>query len=297
MVSEIISKDQADATTQIGEMRRIARVMFSRGLVVFGAVIVFIFIIIAIFAPLIAPYDPYEQDLSNTLQEPSREHLLGTDDLGRDLLSRIIHGSRISVIVGTVSVSIAGIFGMGLGLIAGYYGRWIESIIMRGMDTLLALPPLVLILAIAAALGGGLFNVLIALGIGMLPTYCRLMCGLVISIKESDFILAARAAGAGDFRIMFIHLLPNTFPSLMVLVTLNMGMAILMEAALSFLGIGISPPIPTWGAMISNGYMYLLINPLLSMAPGICILLVVLGFNMVGDGLRDALDPRLRGIL
>ena len=297
MSAEIFISDQDGTSSHISELRRILKVMFSRWLVVFGVVVIVVFIVVAIFAPAIAPYNPFEQHLSMTLREPSKEFLLGTDDLGRDLYSRIIYGSRISIIVGTVSVSIAGIFGMGMGLVAGYYGRWIQSIIMRAMDTLLALPPLVLILAIAAALGGGLFNVLIALGIGMLPTYCRLMCGQAISIKENDFVLSAKAMGASDIRIMFRHVLPNAFPSLLVLITLNMGTAILMEAALSFLGIGISPPIPTWGAMISNGYMYLLINPLLSMTPGVCIILVVLGFNMVGDGLRDALDPRLRGIL
>jgi ABC-type dipeptide/oligopeptide/nickel transport system permease subunit len=253
--------------------------------------------LVAIFAPLLAPYDPNEQHLSLTLKPPSKEYRLGTDDLGRDLLSRIIWGSRISIMVGVVAVSIAGVFGMGLGLIAGYYGGWIQTIIMRFIDTLMALPPLLLILAIAAVLGGGLFNVLIALGVGLLPTYCRLMCGQILTLKENDYVTAARAIGASNRRIILRHLLPNSFPPLLVLITLNMGTAILMEASLSFLGIGISPPTPTWGALISNGYMHLLINPLLSFAPGICILLVVLAFNMVGDGLRDALDPRLRGTI
>jgi peptide/nickel transport system permease protein len=168
---------------------------------------------------------------------------------------------------------------------------------MRFIDALMALPPLLLILAIAAVLGGGIFNVLVAIGIGLLPTYCRLMCGQILTLKESDYITAAKAMGASNLRIMFRHLLPNSFPPLLVLITLNMGTAILMEASLSFLGIGISPPTATWGAMVTSGYRYLLTNPLLSNMPGICILLVVLAFNMVGDGLRDALDPRLRGII
>lgn len=199
--------------------------------------------------------------------------------------------------VGVVAVSIAGLLGMGLGLIAGYFGGWIQTIIMRFIDALLALPPLLLILTITAILGGGLLNVLIAIGVGMLPTYCRLMCGQILTLKVSDYVTAARAVGADNMRIMFRHLLPNSFPPLLVLITLNMGTAILMEASLSFLGLGINPPTPTWGAMVSSGYKYLLNNQILSFAPGICILLLVLAFNMVGDGLRDALDPRLRGII
>jgi ABC-type dipeptide/oligopeptide/nickel transport system permease subunit len=199
--------------------------------------------------------------------------------------------------VGVVGVTIAGVFGMGLGLIAGYYGGWTYSIIMRLVDALMSLPPLLLILAIAAVLGGSLFNVLIAIGVGLLPTYCRLMCSQVLALKNSDYVTAAKSLGASDGRIIARHLLPNSFPPLLVLITLNMGSAILMEASLSFLGIGIAPPAATWGAMISNGQMYLLTIPLLSFIPGFCILFVVLSFNMVGDGLRDALDPRLRGTM
>jgi ABC-type dipeptide/oligopeptide/nickel transport system permease subunit len=273
------------------------KVMLSRWIVVFGTVIILILILVAIFAPLLAPYDPNEQHLSITLQPPSKEFRLGTDDLGRDLLSRIIWGSRISMLVGIVAVSIAGVFGMGLGLIAGYYGKWTQSIIMRFIDALMAIPPLVLILAIAAVLGSGLFNVLLAIGVGLMPTYCRLMCGQILSLKENDYVIAARSVGASNARIMLRHLLPNSFPPLLVLITLNMGSAILMEATLSFLGIGISPPTATWGALISDGQTHILNSPMLSFLPGICILLVVLSFNMVGDGLRDALDPRLRGTL
>jgi ABC-type dipeptide/oligopeptide/nickel transport system permease subunit len=168
---------------------------------------------------------------------------------------------------------------------------------MRIVDALMAFPPIVLIMAIAVLLGGGLINVMIAVGVGLVPTYCRLMCGQVLSAKENDYILAANSMGAGHLRIMVRHLLPNVFPPLLILFTLNMGAAILMEASLSFLGIGINPPTATWGSMVSYGYSYLLTNPLLSLSPGIAILLVVLAFNLVGDGLRDALDPRLRGSL
>jgi peptide/nickel transport system permease protein len=280
---------------RISELNRIRRVMFSRGIVIVGTAVILITILLAIFAPFIAPYDPYGQNLKEALQQPSNTHLLGTDELGRDVLSRIIFGSRISLLVGVVAVAIAGTIGMALGLLAGYFKGWVNIIIMRCIDAILALPPLVLMLAIAAILGGGLLNVLIAIGVGMMPTYCRLMCGQVLALKESDYILAANVIGESDLRIMLRHILPNSFPPLLVLITMNLGTAILMEATLSFLGIGISPPAATWGAMVSGGYRYLNSNPWLSISPGVVILVVVLAFNMVGDGLRDALDPRLRG--
>ncbi len=295
--SEVPLEITENTVPRVSELRRIARVMFDRWVVVGGAVVILIVIIIAVFAPLIAPYDPYETSLPDILQSPSRIHLLGCDELGRDFLTRIIYGSRISLMVGFVAVSIAGSVGMVLGLIAGYFGGWIGNIIMRFIDALLALPPMILMLAIAAILGGGLVNVLISIGVTMMPTYCRLMCGQVISLKSNDYVTAARAGGASNLRIMFQHLLPNSFPPLMVLITVNLGTAILMEASLSYLGIGITPPTATWGAMVSAAQRFLLNYPLLSFAPGIAVLIVVLAFNMVGDGLRDALDPRLRGTI
>ena len=279
------------------EFRRIVKIMFGRWVVVGGAVIIFLLVVVAIFAPLIAPYDPNEPNLGAIRLQPSSQHLLGTDEVGRDVLSRVIYGSRISLIVGIVAVSIAGAVGIGLGMIAGYFSGWANNIIMRFIDALLALPPFVLMLAIAAVLGGGLLNVLIALGIGMMPTYCRLMCAQVATLKQTDYITAAHSIGAKDMRIMFRHVLPNAFPPLLVLVTMNLGTAILMEANLSFLGIGILPPTATWGGMVSSGQRFIFTNPLLSFMPGLAILLVVLAFNMVGDGFRDALDPRLRGSL
>jgi ABC-type dipeptide/oligopeptide/nickel transport system permease subunit len=282
---------------RVRELRRVIKVLFGRWVVIGGAFIILAMIIVALFAPLIAPYDPYETDLKSILTQPSKSHLLGNDELGRDLLSRLIYGSQISLLVGIVAVSIAGVIGMGLGLVAGYFGGWTNNVIMRFIDALLSLPPLVLMLAISAILGGGLLNVLIAIGIGMMPTYCRLMCAQVISQKESDYIIATRSIGASDLRIMFRHLLPNAFPPLLVLITINLGTAILMEASLSYLGIGILPPLATWGGMVFSGQRFLITNPLVSFLPGIAILIVVLSFNMVGDGLRDALDPRLRGTL
>jgi peptide/nickel transport system permease protein len=286
-----------ETNVEFGEFRRVVRVMSRRPVVVGGVVVIVGLFLVAALAPLLAPWDPYEQNLKGMLAQPSMTHWLGTDELGRDLLSRVIYGARISLLVGVVAVSIAGALGMTLGIIAGYFGGLASTLIMRFTDALLSLPPLVLMLAIAAVSGGGLFNVLLAIGISMMPTYCRLMYGEVSSLKSNEYILAARSMGAKDARIMARHLLPNAFPPLLVLLSINLGTAIMMEASLSFLGIGIQPPTATWGSMVSSGYRFLLSNPLMSFAPGCAILLVVLSFNMAGDGLRDALDPRLRGIV
>jgi ABC-type dipeptide/oligopeptide/nickel transport system permease subunit len=199
--------------------------------------------------------------------------------------------------VGVIALGIAALVGMILGLIAGYFGRWIQAVIMRVMDALMAFPMILLALVIAALLGGGLRNVMIALGIALVPGYARLMCGQVLSIKENDYILAEHSIGASSLRIMFKHVFPNCLPPLIVMITMMMGMTILAEAGLSYLGIGIEPPQAAWGGMINDGYSRITSYPLLSFAPGIAIMLVVFAFNMVGDGLRDALDPRLRGTL
>ena len=286
---------QEAAAPKVNEGYRILKVISGRWINIIGLVIIAAFIIVAVFAPFIAPYDPDAQDLKAILKQPSAEHLLGTDELGRDTLSREIYGAQISLIVGLAAVLVAVVAGTILGLCAGYFGGWTQTIIMRLIDALMSIPPLVLMLSIAAVLGGGLKNILIALGIGMIPTYCRLTCGQIISLKESDFVLAASSIGANDIRIMFRHLLPNSFAVLLVAMTMNIGFAILAEASLSYLGIGIVPPTATWGSMVSSGYKYLMSNPVLSFAPGLSILAVVLSFNLVGDGLRDALDPRLRG--
>jgi peptide/nickel transport system permease protein len=290
-------EDLIETPLRTNEFRRFLRVFLGRKVVIFGAVIILILIITAIFAPLFAPYDPYKQNLSEALQSPSRAHLLGTDPLGRDELSRIVYGTRISLLVGIISVGTAATIGMMLGLIAGYFGGFINTLIMRFIDALMAIPPIMLALAIAAALGGGLWNVMISLGISLIPTQARLMRGQVLTVKQADYITAGEVIGAGNLRIMLVHIFPNCLPPLIVLITLNLGVAILAEAALSFLGIGIRPPGAAWGSMVNDGYRYLLSNPILSFAPGFAIMLVVLAFNIVGDGLRDALDPRLRGTL
>ena len=292
-----ITQEAADAPSHRGEFRRVIKVFFQRKLAAAGFVLLLIFIVTAAFGPLFAPYDPYQQDLKNALLDPSKSHLLGTDPLGRDTLSRIIYGARTAVLISAIAIGIAVTFGNILGLIAGYTGVAMNMIIMRFVDALMAFPMILLALVLAALLGGGLKNIIIALGVGMMSGYARMMCGQVLTIKENDYVLAARSIGAGSWRIMLQHLLPNCFPPLIVMVTMQIGSVIMAEAGLSFIGIGIAPPGAAWGAMVNVGYGYLLTHPVLSFAPGLCILLVVFGANVVGDGLRDALDPRLRGTL
>jgi peptide/nickel transport system permease protein len=282
---------------QTSERGRFLRVLFKRPIVTVSAVFILLVIIVAIFGPWLAPYDPYDQNLSQSLSHPSLTHLLGTDSLGRDSLSRLIYGSRNSLMVGIVALGVAAVFGMSLGLLAGYFGGWVNTVIMGFIDALMCFPMILLALVLASLLGGGMRNVMIALGIAMMPGYARLMYGESLSVKENEYVLAERAAGAGNLRIMLHHILPNCFPPLIVLATMQIGAAILAEAGLSFLGIGIEPPAAAWGLMVEDGRPFLLTNPLLSFAPGLSIMLVVFAFNMVGDGLRDAFDPRLRGTI
>jgi peptide/nickel transport system permease protein/oligopeptide transport system permease protein len=289
--------DKSDDVPRINEFKRFWTVFLGRGVVIFGAVVILITIFIAVFAPWVAPYDPYQENLEKILQKPSWEHPLGTDTIGRDTLSRIVYGSRISFMVGLVSVSIAASLGMTTGLIAGYFGGLTYTILMRFVDAMMAFPMMLRALLLAAVLGSGVRNVMLALGIGLMTIYARLMCGQVLTIRESDYVVAARASGASNLRIMLRHIAPNSFPPLIVMMTMQMGFAILAEAGLSFLGIGIETPTATWGSMVSDGYKHLYTNPVLSLAPGLAIMLLVLAFNMVGDGIRDAFDPKLRGTL
>ena len=292
-----IRRDLSETTRRAGEFRRIHRVLMGRRVVVFGMIVILAFLLTAIFAPWIAPFDPYKQDMSQALLQPCREHLGGTDPLGRDTLSRLIFGTRVALMVSVVAIGAAATIGMTVGLFAGYFGGWVNAVIMSFIDSLMACPMILLALFIAGVLEGGLENVIIALSISLMPQYARLMCGQVLSVRENDYVLAARSIGTSNVRIMVQHILPNCLPPLIVQVTMMMGMAILAEAALSFLGIGIKPPGAAWGAMVSDGYQYLMTDPILSFAPGLAIMLVVFSFNMVGDGLRDALDPSLRGVL
>jgi peptide/nickel transport system permease protein len=280
-----------------GEHQRILRVWLSRKVVALGTIVILVVVVTALFAPWLAPYDPFKTNLREALRPPSSTHLLGTDALGRDILSRVIYGSRTSLEVGLIAVGLAAVSGMLLGLCAGYFGGWLERGIMRVIDAQMAFPPIILALSLAFVLGGGLFNCMIAVGVAMLPSYVRLTRAQVLSVKETDYVLSARIIGSSNARIIFRHILPNVFPPLIVLMTINLGGAIMSEASLSFLGVGIKPPGAAWGSMLQEGYQNLFTHPYMSFAPGICILLVVLGFNLMGDGLRDALDPRLRGAL
>jgi peptide/nickel transport system permease protein/oligopeptide transport system permease protein len=294
---EITPEKFEEAPRRVGDLKRFIRVFMGRKVVMFGLVVLGLLVLTAIFAPWLAPFNPNTPSLKNTLAPPSSAHLLGTDSLGRDTLSRIIYGSRPALIVGLVAVSIAAVIGMALGLLAGFYGGSINAVIMRSTDALMSVPMILLAVTIAALLGGGLKNVVIALGVASIPPYVRLMCSQVLTIKQNDYVTASHAGGASNLRIMLSHILPNCFPPLIVLLTMRIGMAILSEASLSFLGIGIKPPDAAWGSMVSEGYKNLLRAPVLSIAPGVAIMLVVFAFNMVGDGLRDALDPKLRGTL
>lgn len=263
-----------------------------RALLGLGILIFLVFL--AVFANVVSPYDPTVQDIPNKLQGPSIAHLMGTDQYGRDILSRVIFGTRISLMVGIVSTSMAVAVGGTLGSVAGYYGGVTESIIMRVTDIFLAIPSILLNIAIAAALGGGLVNMMIALGISYIPAYCRIMRSSIYSVRDQEFIEASRAAGAGDGYIILHHIVPNCLSPMIVQATLKVGAAILLCSTLSFIGVGISPPTPEWGSMIATGREYLRTAPHLTTFPGIAIMLAVFSLNLMGDGLRDALDPKLK---
>jgi peptide/nickel transport system permease protein len=287
----------SEAPPIVSEWKRFQRVFFQRKLVLFGLIVLALMLFAAIFAPLLSPHDPYKGKMADSLVQPNNTYLLGTDIQGRDTLSRLIYGTRTALIVGFVTVAIASVIGISLGLMAGYFGGTTGTIIMRAMDALMAFPNLLLALLLSAVLGGGLQNVVIALGIAVIPGYARVMNGLTLSIRENDYVLAERAMGSSNTRTMLGHILPNAMAPMIVLITMQLGGLILAESSLSFLGIGIKPPGAAWGSMVADGYQYLLSNPVLSFAPGLTIMLVVFAFSMVGDGLRDALDPRLRGLL
>lgn len=266
------------------------RLFLRRPLALPGTLIVGLVAFVALAAPLIAD-DPLRQDMGAVLEGPSRTHPLGVDDVGRDVWSRVAWGARTSLAVGLVAATIGLVVGVALGLAAGYVGGWGDSLIMRLIDTILAFPTLVLALAITATLGPSLRNAMIAVGIVAVPRYARLVRGQVLTLRESDFVLAARAVGVPPARIALRHILPNVASSLIVLTSLNIAGAILAEASLSFLGLGAQPPSPSWGSMLSRGRDYLEIAPWTALGPGLAIFVTVLGFNFLGDTLRDALDP------
>ncbi|MCB9105812.1 MAG: ABC transporter permease [Anaerolineales bacterium] len=261
---------------------------------IFSAILVCVLILTAIFGPLLAPYDPNDIDMANRFAPPSLEHPFGTDDFGRDILSRVMVGARVSLMVGIIAVGLSATVGSALGLLAGYVGRLTDEVIMRAMDIIFAFPAILLAIAIMAALGRGVGNAMIAIGIVYIPIFARITRGSVLSVREEVYIEAARSIGSTDGRIMTRHILPNILSPIIVEITLSLSFAILAEAALSFFGLGTQPPDPSWGRMLSEGRAYFQQSVWLAIFPGLAIMLTVLGFNLLGDGLRDALDPALK---
>ena len=258
-----------------------------------GLIVVGLIFLVAVGAPIVSPYDPStDSNLEESRQAPSSQHLFGTDRLGRDMLRRIAHGARISLLVGLAVVAGASTMGVTLGMLSGYLGGSADTIIMRMMDVLLAFPGILLAIAIVAVRGPGLLNTMLAVAVVGIPGYARVMRSMVLSLREREYVLAARMVGTRDRRIMFRHIFPNSLSPLIVQMTLGIGGAILFAAALGFLGLGAQPPLPEWGAMISDGIPFLRTDPHMVFFPGIVIMITVLGFNLLGDGLRDALDPQ-----
>ena len=286
-----MSETKPEKTSQAAEVWR--RLKRNRAAIV-GGVIVAIFVLVAVLAPLIAPFPPNEGDLGKRLQPPGRENLLGTDALGRDMLSRVIYGARISLQIQVVAVLIALVLGTVLGMVGGYYSGFVDNLLMRVMDILLAFPGIFLAIAIIAVLGPGLVNLMLAAGIYSVPQFARIVRGSVLSLKEKEFVEAARAAGESDFSILFRYLLPNSMAPIIIQTTLRMATVLLTASGLSFLGLGVQPPTAEWGAMLSTARSYIITAPHAATVPGLAIMFVVMGFNLFGDGLRDALDPRLR---
>ena len=278
-----------------GTLASLRRALARHRLATAGLAIIALQCLMAVLAPLLAPYSPYDQDLYAVLSPPSTAHWLGTDNLGRDVLSRVIYGARVSLFIGIVSTALSSAIGVAVGLVAGFKGGAIDAIIMRVTDAFLCFPPLVFILAMAAALGPGIYNVVLSFAVFGWTGFARIMRGQVLLVRELPFIEASRAAGVLPFRLMWRHVLPNALTPIIVAVSVTVGAAILIEAGVAFLGVGVQPPTASWGGELRIGFTYLETVPLFSIAPGLMISLAVVAFNFVGDGLRDALDPRLKG--
>ncbi len=295
-----VSASQADAVIRANKARKrrqFFKTLFSRKLVLASACIVLLIILMALFAYQIMPFDPNKPAVRDRNQGPSAVHLMGTDEYGRDVLSRIIIGSRVSLVVGVLAVIIACVIGTTLGMVAGYFGGVVDDIISRVAEAIRVIPQVVLAIALCAVFGGGIVNMSLILGISNMTVYIRMMRSQVMSIKERDYIMAGRLQGNSNARLMFRHILPNSISPIIVTMTQQIGGTILAEAGLSFLGLGISTPTASWGTLVSGGRAYLLTNPVYSLAPGFAIALLVICLNTLGDGVRDALDPRLRGEL
>jgi peptide/nickel transport system permease protein len=277
------------------------RIFIKSPAALFALILILMIILLAILAPVISPYPPDQQVLVARMKPPMFEsakgvHLLGTDGLGRDILSRIIFGSRVSLLIGVMSVVVAGTVGVVLGLFAGYFGGWVDVVIMRWTDVQLAIPFLVMALAVVAALGSGLVNIILVLGITGWVQYARIVRGETLRVREEEFVIAAKSIGVSEYRIIFRHILPNVTSSIIVMASLQIARFILMEASLSFLGLGVPVEIPTWGRLVADGRDYLSIAPWISTIPGVVIFVTVLCINIIGDRLRDMLDPRFRKI-
>ena len=283
--------EKTDIKTPISEMIRKFKKQKNS---VIALVFILFLVFLALFGESLAPFKINEYDYSAILQGPSGAHWFGTDELGRDIFSRILYGSRISLTVGLIAVGISSVVGCSLGAVAGYYGGVLDNVIMRCTDILMAIPSILLNISIVAALGTGLQNVMIAIGISSVPAYCCIMRASLLSLKDQEFVDASRAAGAGDFHIIVHHILPNSLAPLIVQATLKIGGAILSCASMSFIGLGIVPPTPEWGAMLSTGRDFLRDAPHLTAFPGMAIMFAVFAMNLMGDGLRDALDPKLK---
>ncbi len=295
---DLESRGVRDTADQIGEqetwMDQVKKLIHQNKLAAFSAVLIVVIILMAVFAPLVSPYDPYAQALKDRLLTPSAAHLLGTDELGRDMLSRIIYGARISLTIGLVPTLISMVIGTALGLAAGYYGGKIDFVIMRLADVMLAFPSLLLAMVVMYTMGGGLVNIFIALSLVNWAGTARIVRSQTLSLKEAEYVEAARSIGVKSRTILIRHILPNCLPSLIVLFTLNIPSAILSESSLSFLGVGAQPPSASWGLAVVRGKKYLFTEPWLSIAPSIAIMIIVMAFNFLGDGLRDVLDPYLK---
>lgn len=289
---------QTKVTSQIEEYPKEAgfiRKLLKNKLATIGLLIIIAMIIVALLAPWIATHDPNSMDLVNTLSAPGKDgHLLGTDNYGRDLFSRLVYGTQISLVVGVSAVLFGAVFGTLLGLLAGYFGGKVDAIIMRTMDGLFAFPFILLAITLMTVLGQGLVNVIIAIGIANIPEFARIVRGQVLSVKEEEFIEVTRSLGATHPRILFLHILPNSFAPLIVYGTMSIAGAIISEAALSFLGLGVQPPTASWGSILKDGKDFLVLNPQMATFSGLAILVTVLGINLFGDGLRDALDPKMK---
>ncbi len=274
--------------------KKFFRVLFARKIVVVALVVILFFAFCALFPSVIATHDPYEQDLYNVYAKPSAEHWLGLDNLGRDVYSRIVFGSRIAFIVGIVAVLIAAVIGSVVGLTAGYFGGIVDSILMRIMEAMMAIPPLVLALALVTIFGRSLGMLAMVLGISNVPSFARMMRGQVLTVRDLDYVSASRIRGNSNLVTMVKHVLPNCLSPMIIVMTQSIGGTILAEAGLSFLGAGVLPPTASWGAMVNAGYSKISRAPVFALAPGVAVILLVLAFNIFGDGLRDALDPRIR---